>query len=67
MYLCIISTHELLLPAAIISFQMKRHMWGINHLGGINIVAAGQTMNDFGLNEIRTRVSPVMNRQDKFI
>ena len=29
MYLCLISTHELLLPAAIIFSQMKRHLGGI--------------------------------------
>ena len=28
MYLCLISTHELLLPAAIIFSQMKRHLGG---------------------------------------
>ena len=38
MYLCLISTHELLLPAAITCSQMKRHLGGINHLGSINIV-----------------------------
>ena len=30
MYLCLISTHELLLPAAIIFSQMKRMKKGVN-------------------------------------
>ena len=29
--------------------------------------AVDQTMNYLGLNEIRTRIAPVMNRQDKLI
>ena len=37
MYLCLISTHELLLPAAIIFSQMKRHLGGYLRKKGVNI------------------------------
>ena len=37
MYLCLISTHELLLPAAITFSQMKRHLGGTYEKKGVNI------------------------------